>query len=188
MTLVSVEIRGWEDMVQSMAVERARHLASVAVDAALTTLTEMGGHEVTLEGEPWLPTVSGTLEGPATSVRALQAAIAIRRRVGTAHAPSDPDERFKVGIGVASGEVVDLRTDETGAPLVRALGPIAEVATRLRGFAGHGQIFICAQTFREAGDLIVARELGGIRVNHLGEEAQAYCLTELKVPIPDAER
>jgi class 3 adenylate cyclase len=185
MSLVSVELRGWEEMVQSMPVERAQHLASDAVGMTMTTLTEMGGHEVTLEGEPWLPTMSATFEGPATSARAVRAAVAVRDAVGDG--PDEADDPLKVGIGVASGDVTELSTDGSGAPLVRVLGPILETAIRLRGFAGHGQIFICGQTLAEVKDLVEARDLGGIRLNRQGEEIQAYCLTELKTPTPQAD-
>ncbi len=181
MTLLLAEIRGWGEIAERIGRQQAERALSGAIDHALTALTEMGGHEVTLEGEPNQPAMSATFEGQTASIRALQAAVALRHAVTQAQSPAPAEDQFRVGIGVSTGDVADLET-ESGS--VKKVGATRMIASRLREFAGAGQVFLSSTTYQEAGSVAAVRPLGEVRINAYGDRADAYCLTDLRIPSP----
>jgi class 3 adenylate cyclase len=53
-------------------------------------------------------------------------------------------------------------------------------ASRLRDFAGPGQVFFSDTVFDAAEGAAVAQPLGGVRINQHGETREAYSLSDLR--------
>lgn len=177
-TLLLAELRGWADVSEQLGSEQAGVSMSRAVDRALSTLGEKQGHDIVLEGDATQPAFSCTFEGPGGPLHALRAAIAVRRAIAEVQSPAPPERQFRIGIGIDSGDVEDVSGDD--APSYQAVGSIRMFATRLRDFAGTGQIFLSAEVYEGVEGLAQVQALGEVRVNAYGDARAAFSLTDLR--------
>ncbi len=178
LTIVMAELRGWNDIVEHIGEQRAQQSLSASIDRVLEVLGQRGATDITVEGGAIQPTVTAAFEGPTGPIRALDAAVAIRRAVSRAQSPAPPEHQFRVGTGVDAGEVVASWTPD-GVPF-DAVGTIRMCAAKLKDFAGPGQIFFSETVHARTDHLATAQPLGAVRVNPHGETQDAYSLTDLR--------
>lgn len=182
MTIVLGELRGWPAVSEQIGREDAERGLSISVEALLGSLGESSAEDLTLEGDATQPAFSCGFEGNDGALRALRAAQGARRAVEAAQEALPAEKRFRVSIGVSTGEVRSATTAGDDPVSFRSVGAIKMFAARLRDFAGAGQIFLSADTFEEAKDAAVVTPLGDVRVNAYGDTRIAYSLTELQEP------
>lgn len=176
-TLVLAELRGWWTVVDRLGPGRPEEVLAGCIEEGLHALASFGGLDVTLAGDPRQPVLAARFEGPEHTLRALQAATALRAAVAGAQEPAPPGEQLHACIGVSTGDV----TETTLGPgvRVRSVGTIRLLAARLQEFAGPGQVFLCVDTFRRAAECLRVQPLGEVRVNPWGERREAFCLLEI---------
>lgn len=176
-TFLLAELRDWPAVSERLGHTAARVALSKTIDAALGSLSDRGAGGITLDGDPAQPTISCEFEGEEAAITALRAAIAIRRAIASAQSPSPPEQQFRIGIGIDKGEITQVRADESLT--YEAIGAMRMVASRLRDFAGPGQIFITREVYEEAADIAQVQPLGDVRINVHGETKEAFSLTAL---------
>lgn len=181
-TVVLGELRGWTVVSEQMGREDAERGLSLSVEALLGALGESNAEDLTLEGDATQPGFSCGFEGNDGAIRALRAAQRGRRAVEDAQEALPAEKRFRVSIGVSTGEVRSATTVGDDPVSFRSVGAIKMFAARLRDFAGAGQIFLSADTYEEAKSAAVVTPLGDVRVNAYGDTRTAYSLTELQEP------
>lgn len=176
-TVLMAEIRDWHVVSEKLSHPQARIALSKTIDAALAALSDAGGQAITLDGDPTQPTFSCEFEGEDAPGRALQAAVSVRRAVAETQSPAPPEEQFRVGMGLDTGEITNVKADDSLT--YQAVGAMRMVAARLRDFAGPGQIFLTRAVFEDAGGTALVQPLGDVRINVHGETKEAFSLTSL---------
>ena len=81
-----------------------------------------------------LQDISGEFEGGDASLRAIRAAVAARQTIAEAQSPAPPEQQFRVAMGIDTGEILQVRADESLT--YQAVGAMRMVAARLRDAAG----------------------------------------------------
>lgn len=176
-TLVAIQVRGWSDVVSDLGEDAAAVRLRAVVDAAMEVLGMHGGTALSLEGAPGQPDIFSTFAGTNGAQNAVTAAAGIRLAIAQAQALAAPEQQFRVGIGIDSARIGVDRTAEGIAYL--STGVIRASATRLRDFAGAGQIFLTDTTLSHAGNAITVQPLGPVRIEPDGESREAFSLTSL---------
>lgn len=176
-TVLLAEIRDWPTVCERMGDAQARVALSKAIDGALTALGDQGAEGITLDGDPSQPNISCEFEGNDGPIRALRAAVAARRAIAESQSPAPPENQFRLGVGMDTGEIMHVKADDQLS--YQAVGAMGMVAARLRDFAGPGQIFLTREVYEEAGGLAQVQPLGDVRVNIHGETKEAFSLTAL---------
>jgi class 3 adenylate cyclase len=176
-TVLLAELRDWSSVSEQLGHAQARVALSKAIDAALGALANEGGAQLTLDGDPAQPTIACEFEGGGASLRALRGAVAARRAIAESQSPAAPDQQFRVGVGIDTGQILKVRADESLT--YEAIGAMRTVAARLRDFAGPGQIFLTRHVLEESEGLAEVQPLGDVRINVHGEVKEAFSLTGL---------
>ena len=177
-TLMLAELRSWNEVVERLGIDHARDALSRTIDGALGSLSREGASDLTLEGAPTQPTLSATFEGDLGPSAALRAAVALRRAIAEVQAPEPPERQFRVGTGIDAGPIVDAATPDDVR--FEAVGTLRMCASRLRDFAGPGQVFFSDTVYEAARDAAVAQPLGGVRINQHGETREAFSLSDIR--------
>lgn len=176
-TVLLAEVRDWTTVSSALGVTEARTVLSKVIEATLARLGDSGGEHLVLDGDPAQPTISCEFEGHDAPVRALRAAMAIRDGVAQMQLSAQPGERFRIAMGLDTGEITHV-SDESLT--YQAVGAMRMVAARLRDFAGPGQIFLTRHVYEEAGPSSLEVEaLGDIRISAHGDTKEAFSLTSL---------
>ncbi len=113
------------------------------------------------------------------ALRAVRAAITIRKETLKLQARLAPENRLSYGIGISVGEAI---VGNIGIPQrldYTAIGPSVNMANRLQAAAKPGQILLTAEVYQQTRDTIRARPilLDGIPEPH--EQTQAFELIDL---------
>lgn len=176
-TLLATQIRGWSDVVDALGERAASAALGRAVDATIETIGEHGGSDVVVEGAAGQPDVTATFSGPHGPQRAIAAAASLRVDVARVQSPAEPDHQFRVGSGIDTART-GVRSTSDGVAYVET-GTLRAAATRLRDFAGPGQIFLTDTTLASLGDSVTVQPLGPIRVDPDGQSRDTFSLTQL---------
>jgi class 3 adenylate cyclase len=159
LTTLFADIRGFTSLGESTDPETLitvlnRYLAA----AAEAVLHEQGTIDKFL-GDAVMAWFNAPIPQPDHTLRAVRAALGIRRAVEELQATLEPPFRLSFGIGIHQGEAVlglvgtEKRIDYT------AIGDSVNTAKRLQENAGPGQILISRSTADMLGNIVVVREL-----------------------------
>jgi class 3 adenylate cyclase len=176
-TLLAVELRGWEAVTERVCEARAETLLEQTAERAAGALEALGARDVTISGTPHQPILNASFEGDEPAFRAVVAAQAARDVAAGRLHPSF-DERFHACIGVSTGTVVATRVNGAGIEF-QSSGTLKLFAVRLQEFAGPDQIFVCDETYRSMAGHVDVVALGPVRASGDGETREAYCLRGL---------
>src|SRR5437660_5831946 len=105
-SVVVVEIRGWDRVRDALDSERTGLLLHRAVERVLDAAEALGPADMSLEGRPTRPVIIATFAGDDHALRAVVGAQAMRDAAGCLLHPSMA-ERFHGCAGVNSGTIVD---------------------------------------------------------------------------------
>jgi adenylate cyclase len=117
--------------------------------------------------------------------RAVAAALAMQRLVGSLELPAFPHVRLQMGIGINTGDVVvghigsEQRMDYT------AVGDAVNLAARFEQNAGPGQLLVTQATYEEISDLFEVQPIGTLRAKGREGWAQAYSVLRAREQGPD---
>ncbi|HEX2109929.1 MAG TPA: adenylate/guanylate cyclase domain-containing protein [Gaiellaceae bacterium] len=131
-----------------------------------------------LIGDAIMVTFNARGDQPDHALRAVQAALALRREAGDV-ADDHPDwPRFRIAVN--SGEARFGVTGAWGKREYTAVGDAVNLAARLEGEAEPGQVVIGAETYRRLPDGTQVEPLGRVRVR--GKEAPVDAYVVLGLP------
>ena len=182
-SVVVLEIRGWDGIRDALDSERAGLLLHRTVERVLDAAETLGPEEVSLEGHPTRPVVTARFAGDDHPLRAVAAAQAMRDAAGCLLHPSMAD-RFQGCAGVNSGTVVDAHVAGSGIAF-SSNGTTRMFAERLQGFAGPGQVFVSEATYRAVARDLEVTPVGAVRTSPDGERSEAYCVHSLLRRVSD---
>jgi len=115
------------------------------------------------------------------TLRAVCAALAMRRAVREHHAQVDEREQLHFGIGVAVGEAVVGNIGSAVLQNFTAIGNCVNFSSRLSSLAGPGQILISAEACERVKDHVETRFIGYIQVKGHSQPDPVYEVLGLKL-------
>ena len=180
-TMLFADLRGYQKVAARAGSETASSLCRQVVERCVDIVSEFGGSDVRVSGDPTRPQVTGVFGGGDHAARGLRAAWAMRETALHSLHPAFGKDRFQICIGLNSGTVADTRVAGSGLSF-RASGTVRMFTTRLREFAGPGQVMISDETYKEVSEIVRVRSIGTLRTNGDGEKAPAYCVIAVTDP------
>jgi adenylate cyclase len=114
---------------------------------------------------------------PDHALRAVQAALALRREAADVAADHPDWPRFRIAVN--SGEARFGVAGGWGKREYTAFGDAVNLAARLEGHAEPGQVVIGAETYRRLPDGTRVEPLGGVQVKGRGAPVEAYVVLDL---------
>jgi len=156
---------------QALFAELNHYFAEV-VDAVLSN----GGTLDKFIGDAVMAVFGAPVDQPDHAQRAVECALAIRRRVEDLNAGRFRDMPIAVGIGINTGRAASgcVGTDERMEYTV--LGDAVNVAARLESRAAAGEILVGDATRRQLGGRYALRSVGALSLKGKAEAVQAFAV------------
>jgi adenylate cyclase len=110
----------------------------------------------------------------------VRAALEMQAAVARLAIPSMPAVRLQTGIGITSGEVIAGNVGSERRMHYCVVGDSVNVAARLEGAAGPGQILVDEPTYDAVRDLVVSQDLGSLRLAGKGDWVRAFNVVALQ--------
>ncbi|HEY7604007.1 MAG TPA: adenylate/guanylate cyclase domain-containing protein [Gaiellaceae bacterium] len=158
-TFLIADVRGYSRLTEEYGDEAAARLATTFAEVTAEEVEAHGGRVIEIRGDEALAVFTSARQAIRTGVD-LQARLADEE---------DSDLPLRVGIGIESGEAVEL---EDGS----FRGAALNVAARLCGRASGGEVLVSAGTARLAGRLMGLQyvDQGKVRLKNIPEQIQIF--------------
>lgn len=177
-TLLFIDIRGFSELAGEIGPEPLVAYLNEAFELITSRLLEHGATVDKYLGDAILAYFGAPIEIPDHAERAVASAIAIQRSIEERNAKCEssggPFHRLDVGVGVQTGPVVlgnigsELKMNYT------VIGDAVNIANRLQGLAGAGEILVTEDVQRRLGGLADLEDLGPRKVKGREEPVRVY--------------
>ena len=158
------DIRGYTTIAESHAPEETLDLLNRYLAAVNDAVEGYGGTVADLLGDGVFAFFGAPVAHADDAERAVRAALAVQEAVMGLEIPTIPGVRLQTGIGVATGEVIAGNIGSERRMHYAVVGDSVNVAARLQTAAGPGQILIDLATNDAVNGLVVAQDLGSLRL------------------------
>ncbi|MGH2379873.1 MAG: adenylate/guanylate cyclase domain-containing protein [Candidatus Limnocylindria bacterium] len=173
-TTLFADVRGYTALVAEQPPEVTLDLLNRYLTVVSDAVEDEGGTVADLLGDGIFAFFGAPVMHADDPARAVRAALAMQAAVGRLEIPSMPGVRLQTGIGITTGEVIAGNVGSERRMHYAVVGEPVNIASRLQGAAGPGQILIDQATHRVVGDLATVQDLGSLRLAGKGEWVQAY--------------
>lgn len=180
LTTLFADIRGFttfsEKLEPEASVEVLNRYLTLASEAILS-------EEGTLDkffGDGVMAFFNAPLAQADHALRAVHSALAIRTALVKLHQELPPASRLAFGIGITTGTAVIGSIGSNEIRNYTAIGDCVNLASRLQGHAGPGQILLSAPAYELVRDRVEGRELGYIQVKGHSDPDLVYEVLGLK--------
>lgn len=177
-TLLFIDIRGFSQLASVIGPEPLVAYLNEAFELITSRLLEHGATVDQYLGDAILAYFGAPIEIPDHAERGVASSIAIQRSIGERNAKCESSEapfhRLDVGIGIQTGPVVlgnigsELKMNYT------AIGDAVNVANRLQGMAGAGEILVTEDVKRCLRGRLTLEDLGPRKVRGREEPIRVY--------------
>jgi class 3 adenylate cyclase len=106
--------------------------------------------------------------------RAVLAALEVQAAVMRLETPWLPGVRLQTGVGITTGDVIAGNIGSERRMHYAVVGDAVNVAARLQAAAGPGQILIDQATHEAVQGMVVAQDLGSLRLAGKGDWVRAF--------------
>ncbi len=179
-TVLFADVRGFSTF--------SEHLDPVRLLDVLNSYLGMGAEAVLLQegtldkfmGDAIMALFNAPLRQPDHTLRAVHAALKMKRDIESFHETVDPQFRLGFGIGINAGTAV---VGMVGARLrldYSAIGDDVNLAKRIQEISGRGQILISHAAYERVAEQVNARALGPVRVKGREQPVEIYELLGLR--------
>ncbi len=180
-TVLFADIRGFTPLTEGMEPQRVIALLNECMERLASAVDDEGGVVDKFIGDEVMAVFGAPVSQDDHAVRALRAALRMRegiaemngQRAGRGEAPLD------LGIGVATGVAVAGNMGSTDRLNYTVLGSTVNLASRLTGEAGAGEIIVSGATRAAAGDACVASSLGRRALKGFSSEVEVFAVDDL---------
>ena len=173
------DIRGYTTIAESHPPEETLDLLNRYLAVVNDAVEGYGGTVADLLGDGVFAFFGAPVEHDDDTERAVRAALALQEAVMRLEIPTMPGVRLQAGIGVATGEVIAGNIGSERRMHYAVVGDSVNVAARLQAVAGPGQILVDEATHEPVRDLVVAQDLGSLRLAGKGDWVRAFNLIGL---------
>ncbi|CAN5158938.1 adenylate/guanylate cyclase domain-containing protein [soil metagenome] len=174
------DIRGYTALAAEHASEETLDLLNRYLTVVSDAVDSHGGTAADLLGDGVFAFFGAPVRHPDDAARAVRAALAMQAAVMRLEIPAMPGVRLQTGIGITSGEVIAGNVGSERRMHYAGVGDPVNVAARLQAAAGPGQILIDDATHDAVGGLVVAQDLGTLRLAGRGDWVRAWSVLALE--------
>jgi adenylate cyclase len=176
------DIRGYTSMAAQHTPEQALDLLNRYLTVATDAVESHGGTVADLLGDGVFAFFGAPVMHSNDPERAVRAALELQANVMLLEIPTMPGVRLQTGIGITSGQVLAGNIGSVRRMHYAVVGDPVNVAARLQGAAGPGQILVDEATHDAVRDLVTAQDLGSLRLAGKGDWVRAFNITALHHP------
>lgn len=162
-SVMFADVKGSTEIVSQDDPERASEWLEHILDVMRTAVHRFGGTVNRVQGDGIMALFGAPVEYEDHCIRACAAALAMLDCINREPAGSGP--KFRIRIGIASGEVMTLPVASDAAINYDAMGSVVHLAARLEQAAEPGSALVSLETWQSAKEVIEtrSRELTGLR-------------------------
>jgi class 3 adenylate cyclase len=174
------DVRGYTALAAQHSPEQALDLLNRYLTTASDAVERHGGTVADLLGDGVFAFFGAPVMHSDDPERAVRAALELQAGIAHLDIPSMPAVRLQTGIGITSGEVLAGNIGSERRMKYAVVGDPVNVAARLQGAAGPGQILVDAATHKAVSDLVTAQDLGSLRLAGKGDWVPAFNILGLR--------
>lgn len=168
------DVRGYTALAAQHSPEQALDLLNRYLTVASEAVEHQGGTVGDLLGDGVFAFFGAPVMHSNDPERAVRAALELHSRVAVLEIPSMPGVHLQTGIGITSGQVLAGNIGSERRMHYAVVGDPVNVASRLQGAAGPGQILVDEATHDAVRDIVVSQDLGSLRLSGKGDWVPAY--------------
>ena len=173
-TVLFADLGGYSTYAETRAPGEVVALLNRYFAASLPEILEEGGTPIQLPGDAVFAVFGAPTPRPDHAARACRAARAILEQTAHLAEPPTGGPRFSIGINSGPALVGNIGSDEYRN--FTAIGDTTNVASRLQGLAGAGEIVIGPETARMLGDSVRLIPIGAVSVKGRAQAVEAFRL------------
>lgn len=173
-TTLFADLRGYTALAADQPPEDTLDLLNRYLSAVSEAIEHQDGTVADLLGDGVFAFFGAPVMHPNEAERAIRAALEIQEVVGQLEIPSMPNVRLQTGIGITSGEVIAGNVGSERRMHYAVVGDSVNVAARLQGMAGPGQILVDEATHVLVRDVVTSQDLGSLRLAGKGDWVRAF--------------
>jgi adenylate cyclase len=174
------DVRGYSTLAAEHAPEETLDLLNRYLTAVSDAVESHGGTVADLLGDGVFAFLGAPVMHSDDPERAVRAALDVQASVMRLEIPTLPDVRLQTGIGITSGEVIAGNVGSERRMHYCVVGDSVNVAARLQAAAGPGQILIDQATHEAVRGVVVAQDLGSLRLAGKGDWVRAFNVLALE--------
>jgi class 3 adenylate cyclase len=168
-TTLFADIRGYTALAAQHEPEEALDLLNRYLEVSSDAVESQGGTVADLLGDGVFAFFGAPAMHADDPQRAVWAGLAIQSAIGRLEIPSLPGVRLQAGIGITTGEVIAGNVGSVRRMHYAVVGDPVNVAARLQGTAGPGQILVDAATHAAVDGSVLSQDLGNVRLAGKGD-------------------
>ena len=171
-TCLFADLGGYSTYAESRAPSEVVDLLNRYFAAALPAILDEGGTPIQLPGDAVFAVFGAPTERADHAARACRAAHRILEATAPLAAPPTNGPRFSIGINSGPALVGNIGSDEYRN--FTAIGDTTNVASRLEGLAGPGEIVLGPLTARMLEGIVRAEPMGAVAVKGRSQAVEAF--------------
>lgn len=163
-TVLYADLRGFATISDEVKPEIVLQTVNRYMELALHAISAQGGTVSKPMGDALIAVWNAPLDQADHCARGLAAAVRIRQDILKVQKKDREEEKFSVGIGMATGWAVMGNMSAMGKVEYTLVGDTVNVAARISAFANNNQILADTATVKEPPPQIIVRALSPVRV------------------------
>ena len=163
-TVLYADMRGFSSLSEGLAPEAVLEFVNSYLEIMLREIQLESGTVNKPMGDALVAIWNAPLDQADHALRALRAAISIRRSILRFQKSRGEDQSVNVGLGLATGYAVLGNISALGKVEYTLVGETVNVASRISAFAGNNQVLADTATAEAASPEIEKRELTPVRI------------------------
>ena len=176
-TVLIADLRGFTSFAEQHRPDEVVAMLNTFYGVAVPVVLEAGGTVVQFVGDEVMALFGAPTRQPDHAVRAARAALALQEAVAEVTAGHAGWPRFGVGVNTGPALVGNIGAEQMRT--FTAIGDTTNLAARLQGLAGPGQVVVGPRTAEELGRRAALEARGPVLVKGKREPVPAFLLRSL---------
>lgn len=180
LTVMFTDIRGFTSQAEKTSPEEVVALLNSHFTMATEIILQHGGHVDKFIGDAVLAVFGVLMEYEDHAERAVRTAVALQEALKKEGAVFGDGSLLCIGIGINTGEAIAGNIGSQKRMEFTVIGDTVNLASRLTGVAGAGEIIISRSVYEKVAKVVTAEQLAPVAVKGKSEPVDIYRVTAIK--------
>ena len=178
-TVLMADLRSFTPMAETLSPEEVVDALNVFLGTMTKIVMEHGGSVDNLIGDAIMAVFGIPVAKPDDGARAVACAIEMQNAMASVNASVAGRNlpELQMGIGLSTGEVVAGNIGSEMRVKYSVIGNTVNLAARIEGVTGGGQVFASGETFDEVGDIVRTSGKLNIQLKGMSQPVPVYEVT-----------